>query len=183
MNELEIVQILNNFGAGTFLDRLTVLISNNFFITIIFLSIFTIICTFDKKNFKKLIIGVVVALALHLLISELLFKYLLPYFGIFRLRPYLAYPDLITPLGTNWLGSSFPSGHMSTILSILTPIVFYYRKFWLPTVIFALFMAFARIHNGMHYPTDVLGGAVLGSLYGLLAIYLSKKYFLKKPKS
>lgn len=36
--------------------------------------------------------------------------------------------------------------------------------------VFLFFMAFARIHNGMHYPSDVVAGAVLGILYGLAGI-------------
>ncbi len=37
-------------------------------------------------------------------------------------------------------------------------------------------MALSRLHNGMHYPTDILGGIVLGLIYGVIAIILSKKY-------
>jgi membrane-associated phospholipid phosphatase len=35
-------------------------------------------------------------------------------------------------------------------------------------------MAYARMHNGMHYPSDIIAGAALGTFYGLVGIYYAK---------
>jgi len=39
-------------------------------------------------------------------------------------------------------------------------------------LIFVLLMATARMRNGMHYPSDVLAGAVLGIVYGVAAVLI-----------
>jgi undecaprenyl-diphosphatase len=66
---------------------------------------------------------------------------------------------------------------MSSTVSILTVFVYFYKKYWIvwtSAILFALLMAFARIHNGMHYPTDVLAGTALGIVYGIIAIKSQK---------
>ncbi|HEY6906063.1 MAG TPA: phosphatase PAP2 family protein, partial [Ignavibacteriaceae bacterium] len=84
-----------------------------------------------------------------------------------RIRPCNALPDVITPLGCT--GSySFPSNHA---LNNFAAAVFYYRLF--PKLKWALFItacliAISRVYLGLHYPSDVLGGAVLGIIFGYL---------------
>jgi undecaprenyl-diphosphatase len=97
----------------------------------------------------------------------------------FKERPYIAYPNEIGFLGTPDMDTAFPSGHVAMTVGLLTVLIFYYRKYWPYALIFALFMAFARIHNGMHYPSDVLFGALFGIVYGLAAVYVSRKFFKK----
>jgi membrane-associated phospholipid phosphatase len=43
-----------------------------------------------------------------------------------------------------------------------------------------LLMAFSRMHNGMHYPSDVLMGSLLGIGYWLLSVWIAKKIMKKK---
>jgi undecaprenyl-diphosphatase len=131
---------------------------------------------YDKKKGKQIAVAAVIAVGLHFLFSEIFFKHVLPEFGIERIRPYLAHPGEIIPLGKQNTDSSFPSSHMAYTLSLLTVYVYYYRKYLLPAAAFALFMAFTRIHNGMHYPSDVLAGALFGTIYGMIAVKISKKY-------
>jgi len=40
---------------------------------------------------------------------------------------------------------------------------------------FVLLMTFARMHNGMHYPSDILVGSILGIIYGAVSIYFVNK--------
>lgn len=169
--EFEIVRFLNQFGAG-WIDSAAIFISSNTLLGIAGIIITAYFFIYDKKNGKKIAVAAAVAVGLHFLISEIFFKHILPDFGLFRLRPYLAHPGEIIPLGKLNASSSFPSSHMAYILSLSTVYVYYYRKLLWPAAAFAVFMAFARIHNGMHYPSDVLAGAGLGVLYGLAGIYL-----------
>ena len=176
--ELEIVKFLNQFGAG-WIDPATILVSSNTLLGIAGIIITGYFFIYDKKNGKQIAVAAAIAVGLHFLISEVFFKHILPDFGLFRLRPYLAHPGEIIPLGKPGTDSSFPSSHMAYTLSLLTVYAYYYRKYLLPAVVFAFFMAFARIHNGMHYPSDVLAGAIFGMLYGIIAIKISKKYVKK----
>lgn len=177
--EFEIVKFLNQSGAG-WIDPAAIFISSNTMLGILGIIITAYFLIWDKKNGKQIAIAAAIAVGLHFLTSEIFFKYILPEFGLFRLRPYLAHLGEIIPLGKLNTNSSFPSSHMAYILSLLTVYVYYYRKFLLPATVFALFMAFARIHNGMHYPSDVLAGAALGILYGLAGIYAVNNYIYRK---
>lgn len=176
--ELEIVKFLNHLGSP-WIDPITIFISSNTLLGIIGIIITAYFFIWDKKNGKKIAVAAAIAIGLHFLISEGFFKYIFPDFGLFRIRPYLAHPGEIIGLGKLNMSSSFPSSHMAYILSLLTIYVYYYRKFWPVALAFALFMAYARIHNGMHYPSDVLAGAALGMLYGIMAIKISKRYVKK----
>lgn len=172
--EFEIVKFFNQLGAG-WIDPITIFISSNTMLGIVGIIITAYFFVWDKKNGKRIAIAAAIAVGLHFLISEGFFKYILLEFDLFRLRPYLAHPGELIPLGKLNTSSSFPSSHMAYILSLLAVYVYYYRKFLFPAAVFALFMAFARIHNGMHYPNDVLAGAILGVLYGIAAIRVAKK--------
>lgn len=176
--EFEIVRSLNHLGPG-WIDPITIFISSNTLIGIVGIIITAYFFIYDKKNGKRIAVAAVIAIGMHFLVSEIFFKHILPEFGLFRVRPYLAHPGEIIPLGKLNSDSSFPSSHMAYSLSLLTVYVYFYRKFLLPALAFALLMAFARIHNGMHYSSDALAGAVLGLIYGLIAIKISKKYVKK----
>ncbi len=80
--------------------------------------------------------------------------------------------------------SSFPSGHtaagfatsMALILGL--PMVMDRKKgrlLGILAMIFAALIGYSRLYVGVHFPTDVLGGAILGVLYGIAGYYLGKK--------
>jgi undecaprenyl-diphosphatase len=182
----ETVKYLNHLGQGTFIDSITNFISNIPFIIILWSVLALLALAFDKKNGKIVFIAVILSLIFHFIVSEGIFKYLLKdVLGV--TRPYLEYPNDIIPIGKQFIDSSFPSSHMASTIAVLTVFTYYYGKIWPASLTFILFMAFARMHNGMHYPTDVLVGTFLGLGYGLLAAYLAElireKWFTKKITS
>jgi len=78
--------------------------------------------------------------------------------------------------------SSFPSNHMSSIVTVLGVMIFYYRRYWKCAVLFVILMAFSRMHNGMHYPSDVIAGTIFGLIYSQLAVYLVEKNIFQTNK-
>lgn len=171
--ELRIVQFFNRLGQGS-MDRVTRVISHTFLLATLWATVGIWILFFDHINGREIFVAMAVASILHFVISEGIFKILFPKFFRGRKRPYVAFPEQISAIGREHRDSSFPSSHMSTTTAMLAVMVYFYPAVLPIAIIFALFMAYARMHNGMHYPSDVVAGAVLGIFYGLAGIYCAK---------
>lgn len=63
---------------------------------------------------------------------------------------------------------SFPSGHTSSSVAGATILVIAYGIWAVPVVIFGILMGFSRLYLRVHYPSDVIAGAVLGVACGLV---------------
>ena len=95
-----------------------------------------------------------------------------------RVRPYAA---LNIPLIINAMNDySFPSGHTSAAFAAATAVFIYNKKAGAAFYVFAAFMAFSRLYLSVHYPTDILAGAAIGVMCGVLAGLTVKKMILKK---
>ena len=70
---------------------------------------------------------------------------------------------------------SFPSGHTSNGFAGAVTIFSYYRKAGILSLLVAAIIAFSRLYFFVHYPTDILGGMVLGTLDAVLAVYIVKR--------
>jgi undecaprenyl-diphosphatase len=85
-----------------------------------------------------------------------------------RTRPYLAIAG-VRHLGIAWKGSSFPSAHAHSVWIAAIVLGRQWRRLRWPLVAFALLSCYARPYLGMHYPSDVLAGAAMGTVAGLAA--------------
>ncbi len=63
---------------------------------------------------------------------------------------------------------SFPSGHTAAAFCCVTVFYLSKEKFWYVFLILAILMAFSRLYLYVHYPTDVLGGVIVGTLSALV---------------
>ena len=76
-------------------------------------------------------------------------------------------------VGWRALGMSFPSGHTSQAFFLATLVTHnYLLPVWASILVYALAVSvgFTRIYVGAHYPRDVVAGALLGSLWGVISI-------------
>jgi len=80
-----------------------------------------------------------------------------------RLRPPLVYPDPRPLVSTPHTGA-FPSGHSASAFACATVIAWASPRLAVPVYVLAALVAWSRVYVGVHYPLDVLGGAVLGVL-------------------
>ncbi len=67
---------------------------------------------------------------------------------------------------------SFPSAHAANSFAMATVASWKLRRFAPLLYFFAVLVAYSRVYVGVHYPIDVLAGAVLGALLGRLAIWV-----------
>ena len=65
---------------------------------------------------------------------------------------------------------SLPSGHSSAAWLFVTVMAWSYPQFS-AIVVFAIAVSLSRVMLGVHYPCDILAGAVLGSMFALVGIY------------
>ena len=91
---------------------------------------------------------------------------------VLRPRPWAGLnPDLVNHLvaqkGRNY---SFPSNHAANMsgLAVVFSAIYYQYKYLFWSI--AGIVIFSRVYIGVHYPSDVISGCILGSLYGLLII-------------
>ncbi len=91
-----------------------------------------------------------------------------------RPRPFNVSPELLT-LIEKPSSFSFPSGHTSvSFAGALVLLKMMPKKVGVPAVILAAMIGFSRMYIGVHYPTDVLGGIVVGVIASEAAYYLVK---------
>ncbi len=93
--------------------------------------------------------------------------------------PKILAPEHFHLIGPGWTSNSFPSGHASMVFILAGVFFFTTSKIWLRPVllVFASLVAMSRIVVGVHWPLDVLAGAVIG----LISIWISLKlsYFTR----
>ncbi len=86
--------------------------------------------------------------------------------------PVLEHIRLLVDCGS---GKSFPSSHAVNSFAGATLLSFYYRQWSWIFLAYASVVSFSRVYVGVHYPLDVVGGAVVGTGCALFIIFLWQK--------
>ena len=73
-------------------------------------------------------------------------------------------------LGPPTSSYSFPSGHAATSFACATVLSALAPRWRVPFFVLATMIALSRLYNGVHYPTDVVAGALLGVFVALLVM-------------
>lgn len=174
---------LHESAAGGFFDWLfpfITLLGNGgiFFIAV------AVVCLLFKKG-RRTGATMLVALLLGLLVTNLALKN-----GIARPRPYA---DELSTFFTYWqaIGHgleseiySFPSGHATASFAAMTAVFLCgNKKYSFLAYVLALLIGFSRIYIQVHYASDIVGGALVGTLCGIGAWLLIRFWFRKMAAS
>ncbi len=85
-----------------------------------------------------------------------------------RPRPFVAHPGSVHLFAAHAADASFPSDHATASFAIAVAILLRAKLRWgAITLVFAVILLVGRVALGFHYPSDVLAGALLGSLAAL----------------
>ena len=130
------------------------------------------------KKTRKAGVAAAIALVIGALITNVCLKNM-----VARVRPYDTYSALI-PIVTKPIDWSFPSGH--TCASFASAFVYFRllpKKYGIPALVLACMIAFSRLYLGVHYPTDVLAGFLIGLLASVLAVWMVRRFYDHKKQT
>ncbi len=120
--------------------------------------------TKNLKNGAKIVFAVLVAYA----IADVALKPI-----VCRERPFDAMDlDVIGTAPTSW---SFPSGHTASAFAGAISVLLIDRRIGIPLIIYACFVGISRMYLCVHWPTDVLAGAMIGTLAAVAVMLLVDK--------
>ena len=126
-----------------------------------------------KKYWRMLLEAITAAIFTRFILAEII-RWLW-----FRPRPFVT-NNVNLLIDYNAKEASFPSGHASFYFALSTIVYFYNKKIGIIFYIASLFIVLARVFVGIHWPSDILAGAIIGILVGLVLNKIFKKYFSKK---
>ena len=165
--ELQFLDFLQTIHTP-FLDKTFAIITSLGNAGIIWIVLAVVLLILPKT--RKAGIVLTAALLMDFVLCNLILKNL-----VARVRPY-DINTAITILIKKPLDFSFPSGHTAASFAAMTALFLAkMKKAWIAALILAILIAFSRLYFYVHYPTDVLGGIVVGILSGVLGYAIVEK--------
>ncbi len=144
----------------------------------IFWILIAVIMLFFKKTRKTgLMMGA--ALVLGVIFGNGILKNLFQRVRPFDLENALVQVPIIAKPG-DW---SFPSGHTLASFEAATVLMIRDKRFGIPALILAVLIAFSRLYLYVHFPSDVIAGALLGILFGCLGVWIVNKVWKAATKN
>ena len=133
-----------------------------------FIWVLTAIILLFFKKYRKGGIAILIALAFGAILGSFVLKPL-----IARPRPFHSMEEL-SLLIKSPTGFSFPSGHTMSSFSAAYILNYINKKFGYFAIPLAILIAFSRLYLYVHFPSDILAGAILGTLISYLTVKVLK---------
>jgi membrane-associated phospholipid phosphatase len=167
--DTQLFLFFNTVLANSVFDRVMPIITNDWVLRVVFLIIVVLLLIFGKKQGRIVALLCIVTVVLSDQVSSHLIKPL-----VARVRPCHVIPDVHLLVACSQ-GLSFPSSHAANSFAIGTLIsLSYRRRIWLYLTIAGI-VSYSRIAVGVHYPFDVLAGALVGVLCAT-AVFTAYQY-------
>lgn len=160
---------INHLPHNFLLDSFFSLLSFVGYFGAVWFSILILLFIWKEIKERDALWAFLLSSGITLIFSELALKNL-----IGRLRPEFSIPTALVIFDSTH-SFSFPSGHATIAFAAAYILSVYHRKFAKWYYLFAALISFSRIYLGKHYPSDVLAGAVLGLLIGIMSLKIVNK--------
>ena len=167
---------VNQSMHNTFFNVVMPLISNSGEDGLIWL-IAALILYLSGPKTRRASFLMLVAIFISFVVGEEVLKHIFQ-----RPRPFLSLEGvnlLITPPGS----FSFPSGHAANAFAASLVVARKVPRLAWPVLLLTVIMAFSRVYVGVHYPMDVLGGALLGALCARFVLGLEASVYRSSRKT
>lgn len=151
------------FSNKTF-DKIMPVITSAGNLGIVWITISVLLMT--KKDYRRLGQMILTALVITTIIGEGIIKNIVK-----RKRPFYGDNDKEL-LISKPITYSFPSGHTASSFAVATVFIKTDNAASLEIILLAGLIAFSRIYLGVHYPSDVIGGGIIGVLCGLITVVI-----------
>ncbi|WP_028403040.1 undecaprenyl-diphosphatase [Ectobacillus panaciterrae] len=146
-------------GRYPLLDNMMITISQK----VRYLYAFLFILMWFRNNvYKKITLYAGISAGITLFINGFIRRF------YFKPRPFLKHNVRVLPPSPSKMNSSFPSKHTAIAFAVATSVLFYKRLLGCIMWLLAFWAGFSRIWMGQHYPSDIIGSALLGSLSGVV---------------
>ncbi|MCK9471246.1 MAG: phosphatase PAP2 family protein [Bacilli bacterium] len=167
------IEILNKIreNISSFFDSLFKFITNFGGQEILILTILVVYFVFSKKQGQRIAFSIFTSLLVNNSLKVV----------VDRIRPF-NHPNATYPVEEavreHASGMSFPSGHAQNAAVTYSSIAFSYKKnyLWIISSILILLVGLSRVILGVHYPTDVIIGIILGVVLAYFGLKLHEKY-------
>jgi undecaprenyl-diphosphatase len=173
--DVKLLYFFNDFtGKSRVFDTLIVFLAE--YLQYILIVAFLLLLYFSaySKREKLYIFGVT---TISIIIARLGIVEIIRFF-YHRPRPFLTLP-VNKLLSNGWFYAdtewSFPSGHSAFFFAMATAIYLYNKKWGVWFFIAAILMNISRVVAGVHYPSDILGGVIIGIVVGYAIFFFARK--------
>lgn len=167
--DLYIFNLINNLaGKWVWLDKLTVFLAiYSEYVLLFILAVFFALKL--KERWQMILSALISAFVSRFVICSLIRTLW------FRPRPFV-FNNVNLLIDYNSKEASFPSGHASFYFALSTVLFLHNKKLGIFSYIFTIFMTLSRVFIGIHWPSDILFGALLGILVGLAGDKIFRKF-------
>ncbi|WML44873.1 phosphatase PAP2 family protein [Neobacillus sp. PS3-40] len=158
--DYRIFRLINQFaGRYQHVDKVIITFSQK----VRYLFFFILIFMWFRNNFhKKITLNALLSVGISIIMNKVIKLF------YFKRRPFLNLWVHLLPPSPSKSNSSFPSKHTVLAFAAATSIILYKRVLGCVMCFFALLAGFSRIWMGQHYPSDIVGSALLGFITSIV---------------
>ncbi|HOK35476.1 MAG TPA: phosphatase PAP2 family protein [Candidatus Pacearchaeota archaeon] len=171
MTDFSIFQFINQFaGRWVLLDAIGIFFANYSGYVLAAILVGFLFFGNRKRNFQMTIEAFLAAIFSRFVVVNII-RAIYP-----KSRPFVNHQVYLLIRET---GNSFPSGHASFFFALSFTVYFFNKKLGIAFLIISFLMGIARIFVGVHYPSDILGGILVGYFSAWLVNKYSQKFLSK----